>query len=244
MKILDPQAAVLTNVEVLAYLTDNPPRRPPSRPPNARQWVPSPDLRDHNTVVKEFHNYVSRISPHLLKYPRSTDRPSSSQSQTQAAMTRTMHPGTTSTEHEPTPLSRPNPTLSSPNDPTPLDRALRDLVLKLRPYGLTKAEVLTIVNLGIGLSAGESEDTAGGETNGHDEMMLDETPVVEEGQDGAGPGYGEEGGEEEGGAGEADYGALALFDAVIEEREERISDDDLVGILGIIRETLNENYTG
>jgi hypothetical protein len=37
---------------------------------------------------------------------------------------------------------------------------------------------------------------------------------------------------------------LALFDAVIEEREERISEDDLVAILGIIRETLGDGYRG
>ncbi|KAJ5390357.1 uncharacterized protein N7496_001425 [Penicillium cataractarum] len=226
MKILDPQAAVLTNVEVLAYLTANPPRRPPSRPPNARQWVPSPDLRDHNTVVKEFHNYVTRISPHLLKYPRYTDRPSSSHSQTQAAMTRTMRPNapteeTTSTPHQPT------------NESTPMDRAMRDLILKLRPYGLTKAEVLTIINLGIGLSAGESEDQTG-EANGEGVMDLDEDPAVN--------GEGEEGEEAE--EGEGDFGALALFDAVIEEREYRISNEDFVAILEIIRETLAENYRG
>lgn len=154
-----------------------------------------------------------------------------------------MRPSVTSTtELEPPTISR--QPLS--NEPTPLDRAIRSLIQKLRPYGLTKAEVLTIVNLGIGLSAGESEDlTAVGEANGHGEMMeVDETPVEGEGEEMAG-GDGAEGEEgEEGGATEADYGALALFDAVIEEREERISDDDLIAILGIIRETLNENYTG
>ncbi|KAJ5539696.1 hypothetical protein N7513_008028 [Penicillium frequentans] len=75
MRILDPQSAVLTNIEVLAYLTANPPRRSPDPPPNADRWVPSPDLRDHNTVVKEIHNYVTRISPHILKYPRYTPPP-------------------------------------------------------------------------------------------------------------------------------------------------------------------------
>ncbi|KAF3386135.1 hypothetical protein F1880_000236 [Penicillium rolfsii] len=232
MKILDPQAAVLTNVEVLAYLTANPPRRPPSRPPNARQWVPSPDLRDHNTVVKEFHNYVSRISPHLLKYPRFTSRPNSSHSQTQAAMTRTMRPSTTEVDTTstipPTPPSQ---------DATPMDHAIRELILKLRPYGLTKAEVLTIVNLGIGLSAGESEDHVG-DVNG--EGVMDVDGGHENGVNGM---EGGEEGEGEGGE-EADYGALALFDAVIEEREERISEEDLVAILGIIRETLGEGYSG
>ncbi|KAE8318473.1 hypothetical protein BDV41DRAFT_378324 [Aspergillus transmontanensis] len=58
MRVIDPQSAVLTNIEVLAYLTANPPRRPPNPPPNLRHWVPSPDLRDHNTVVKEVHTLL------------------------------------------------------------------------------------------------------------------------------------------------------------------------------------------
>lgn len=119
-----------------------------------------------------------------------------------------------------------------------MDHAIRELVLKLRPYGLTKAEVLTIMNLGIGLSAGESEDR-GGDVNGEGVMDVD-------GGHGHGA-NGEEGAEEEGegeGGEEADYGALALFDAVIEEREERISEEDLVAILGIIRETLGDGYRG
>jgi hypothetical protein len=122
-----------------------------------------------------------------------------------------------------------------------MDHAIRELVLKLRPYGLTKAEVLTIMNLGIGLSAGESEDQ-GGDVNGEGVMDVDggDGHVVNGGEHG-----GVDGGQGEGEGGEeADYGALALFDAVIEEREERISEDDLVAILGIIRETLTEHYRG
>ncbi|KAJ5174568.1 uncharacterized protein N7482_000445 [Penicillium canariense] len=229
MRILDPQTAVLTNIEVLAYLTSNPPHRPPSRPPNARQWVPSPDLRDHNTVVKEIHNYVARISPHLLKYPRYTARPTSSQSQSQAAMTRTMRPNAT-TEVDPSTLPPPVQSTES----TPMDHALRELISRLQPYGLTKAEVVTILNLGIGLSGGESDGPAG-EVGGDGEMEVDEAPAV----NGEGEADGEgEGGEDDG----ADYGVLALFDSVIEEREDRMSDEDLVAILGIIRETLSENY--
>lgn len=73
-----------------------------------------------------------------------------------------------------------------------------------------------------------------GEANGQGVMDLDEVPAVN----------GEGEGGEEGEEGEADYGALALFDAVIEEREYRISNEDLVAILGIIRETLTEHYRG
>ncbi|BAE60906.1 unnamed protein product [Aspergillus oryzae RIB40] len=70
MRVIDPQSAVLTNIEVLAYLTANPPRRPPNPPPNLRHWVPSPDLRDHNTVVKEVHTLLKSIftGTHTISY--------------------------------------------------------------------------------------------------------------------------------------------------------------------------------
>ncbi|KAJ5574082.1 uncharacterized protein N7459_008509 [Penicillium hispanicum] len=296
-KILDPQAAVLTNVEVLAYLSSNPPRRPPNPPPNSnpRQWVPSPDLRDHNTVVKEvrylyssssspipsypseslhgtaqgsstgtgaimhrsrqhhlnttqistsrpltnspitlqIHNYVSRISPHILRYPRHTLRPSSSASTTQAAMTGTMRPTTTT---GPTTSSNIPPPIPPP-EPTPLDRALRDLIMNLQPYGLTKAEVVMILNLGVGLTSASASAADG---TGDGEMDVDEEHAHVNGVNGDSNGNSEENGEaaEE----EADWGALALFESVVEEREERIRDEDVPVVLRIIRETLDENY--
>ncbi|PLB53244.1 hypothetical protein P170DRAFT_349793, partial [Aspergillus steynii IBT 23096] len=230
--IVDPQSAVLTNIEVLAYLTANPPRRPPNPPPNSRNWVPSPDLRDHNTVVKEIHNYISRLSPHVQDYPRYT--PAATQQAPQRA-----------------PL----------NEHMPIDDALRDLITQLQPYGLTKGEVLMIVNLGVGVQAppagegegeegegegeGEAEDGGQGDaemTNGTgtgtgEEMEVDGDADAEgghvEGAEGA-EGAGE--GEEE--VPEEDYGPLALLDTVIEERDERLSDADVRAVLAIIRETL------
>ncbi|KAK5800427.1 hypothetical protein VI817_002639 [Penicillium citrinum] len=228
MRILDPQSAVLTNVEVLAYLSANPPRRPPNPPPNARRnWVPSPDLRDHNTVVKEIHNYAARISPHLLRYPRFTSRPSSSASQSQAAMTGTLRTNGHSNQEGTTDTGA-SPIYSS--EPTPMDMATRDLIIKLRPYKLTKAEVVMILNLGLGVPSGDSGATAeNGVVNG-DSMDVDEAQANGDGE------------EQEDEEGEDDGGAMALFDTVIEEREGRISDEDVLTILGIIRETLHENY--
>lgn len=111
-----------------------------------------------------------------------------------------------------------------------MDMAIRDLIIKLRPYKLTKAEVVMILNLGLGVPSGDSGAPAeNGVANG-DGMDVDEAQTN---------GDGEEHEEEEG---EDDGGAMALFDTVIEEREGRISDEDVVTILGIIRETLNENY--
>ncbi|KAJ5588162.1 hypothetical protein N7537_010840 [Penicillium hordei] len=220
MRIIDPQAAVLTNVEVLAHLTSNPPRRPP---PSSGNWAPSPDLRDHNTVVKEIHNYASRLSPHLLRYPRYTARPSSSQSksQSQAAMTGTLRTSN-SASTEPDANSLPPPITSS--EITPMDTALRDLVVRLQPYGLTKAEVVMILNLGVGLSGNPATEEAAEEgANGEDAMEVD------------GEAEGEEGEEE-------DYTAVVLMDGVIEERELRLSDEDVKAILAIIKETLTADY--
>ncbi|GFF41338.1 hypothetical protein IFM61606_04345 [Aspergillus udagawae] len=221
MKIIDPQSAVLTNIEVLAYITANPPRRPPNPPPNSRNWVPSPDLRDHNTVVREIHNYIHRLSPHLLKYPAYIHgEPPQSQQQPSAAE-----------------AAAAPPTLPpvQPSTPTPIDLALRELVTRLKPFGLTKGEVVMIVNLGVGVDTSSGEPRAGeeeGEGGEQDQMEVDE---VEEGNEGVEEAGGESGG---GGLSEEDYGALALLDTVIEEREERLSEDDVAQILTIIRETL------
>ncbi|EAL92243.1 hypothetical protein KXX16_001762 [Aspergillus fumigatus] len=223
MRIIDPQSAVLTNIEVLAYITANPPRRPPNPPPNSRNWVPSPDLRDHNTVVREIHNYIHRLSPHLLKYPAYIHgEPPQSQQQPSSGESPTVPP-------------------VQPSTPTPMDLALRELVTRLKPFGLTKGEVIMIVNLGVGLdtsSAGARADGEEGEGGEQDGMEVDE---VEGGNEG-----GEEAGMESGGGGlsEEDYGALALLDTVIEEREERLSEDDVAQILAIIRETLGPGSKG
>ncbi|KAF9893159.1 hypothetical protein FE257_012571 [Aspergillus nanangensis] len=243
-EIIDPQSAVLTNVEVLAYLTANPPRRPPNPPPNSRHWVPSPDLRDHNTVVKEIHNYVSRLSPHLLNYPSATISTPHTSLQQQI-------------QHQQQQQSDPNilPPQPIDNTPTPLDNALRDLVVRLQPYGLTKGEVLTIVNLGVGVTppAATEEAEEGSDENADPEQQQgleaerdqdqaggeeEEEPHVngvEHQQNGDGMMDVEE---EAGETPEEDYGALALLDTVIEEREQRLSDADVAAILAIIRESL------
>ncbi|KAF3491432.1 uncharacterized protein GIQ15_00949 [Arthroderma uncinatum] len=186
MKVLDPQSATLSNVEVLAHLKLNPPRLPPAPIPNAKNFVPKPDLRDYNTVVKEYNDYVARLSPHLLSYPSF-----SSISAENAAS-----------------LDTPDKSI------TDLDVALRTLIASLKPFNLTKAEVLTIINLGVGLEAKPEGEAA------EDTVM----------QDGEG---------EDGGQG-IDYGALALLDTIIEDREERLADEDVAEILRIVRETLGK----
>ncbi|KAJ5286459.1 hypothetical protein N7524_001765 [Penicillium chrysogenum] len=214
MRIIDPQTAVLTNVEVLAYLTSNPPRRPP---PSSGNWAPSPDLRDHNTVVKE------PSLPHLLRYPRYTARPSSSQSksQSQAAMTGTLQ--TSNSENTEADVNSLPPAYPS-TETTPMDNALRDLVVRLQPYGLTKAEVVMILNLGVGVTGNTAAEGAGEEgANGGEAMEVDEEARGEEGE-------------------EDDYTAVVLMDSVIEERELRLSDDDVKAILAIIKETLTADY--
>ena len=120
--------------------------------------------------------------------------------------------------------SLPPPIPSS--ETTPMDTALRDLVVRLQPYGLTKAEVVMILNLGVGLSGNPAtEEAAEQGANGEDVMEVD----------GEAEGEGEEGEEE-------DYTAVVLMDGVIEERELRLSDEDVKAILAIIKETLTADY--
>lgn len=81
------------------------------------------------------------------------------------------------------------------------------------------------MNLGVGLDgAAASGDQEAQAEDGADVAMAD------------GDAAGEEAGEE--GLADEDYGALALLDTVIEEREERLSNEDVAQILKIIRETL------
>ncbi|KAI5282320.1 hypothetical protein KEM54_002848, partial [Ascosphaera aggregata] len=195
---------------VFAHVSLHPPRKPPQPPPNVVDYVPSPDLRDHNTVVKEFHNYVTRLSPHLLYYP-------------------SFYPSQTANQAEKTPPS----SASASTNPTSLDLAIKQLILDLKPFGLTKAEVLMILNLGVGLEnepnteQGESDVALGEAVEAASEQQQASSGDVGEGVEGEG----EEGGDK-------DYGALALLDTVIEDREERLSDEDIIQILKIIRSAL------
>lgn len=112
-----------------------------------------------------------------------------------------------------------------------MDHALRDLIIKLQPYGLTKAEVVMILNLGLGLTSPVDAENrnAEGYVNGDGGMEVEEehTNGVDAGENGEG---------------EDDYSAMALFDTVVEEREDRIADEDVSVILSIIKETLTEDY--
>lgn len=127
-----------------------------------------------------------------------------------------------------------------------MDKALRELITRLQPFALTKGEVLMIVNLGVGVGGkpapADDEGHEEEEESATDQMDVDNGanenhPV--NGDDTAEAVEGAEGGAEGGGEiPEEDYGALALLDTVIEEREERLSNEDVAQILRIIRETL------
>jgi hypothetical protein len=112
------------------------------------------------------------------------------------------------------------------SEQTPIDLALRDLITQLKPFGLTKAEVVMILNLGVGVTTSTDGENGEEMANGDGEMEVDEDGNAVNG----------EGGEEE------DFGAMAIFESVVEEREQRISDEDVQVVLGIIREVLTEHY--
>ena len=145
-----------------------------------------------------------------------------------------MRPDTNTDAHTTTP---PRP---APSEPTPMDKALRELIIRLQPYGLTKAEVVMILNLGVGLSAGSAENPDGEEmANGDGEMEVDQDAAVVNGEGGEGEGEENGEGEEEG---DDDTGALALFNTIVEELDSRIAEDQIPGILAIIREVLSQDY--
>jgi hypothetical protein len=128
------------------------------------------------------------------------------------------------------------------------------LVTRLQPYGLTKGEVLTIINLGVGLDRAGLVPTTNSSNNIHenqDVVMENGGAITETIESGEGVAQNEEEAEDQEaaaaaavgggeGEGEDDYGALALFDSVVEEREERLSDEDVTAILAIVRETLGK----
>jgi len=91
-----------------------------------------------------------------------------------------------------------------------------------------------ILNLGLGLSNNPGAEAEGGEEgiNGDGAMEVDE-------QNGEGEGAGQDGEPEQS---QEDYTAEVLLDAVVEERELRLSDDDMRAIFAIIRDTLTADY--
>lgn len=118
-----------------------------------------------------------------------------------------------------------------------------------------------VVNLGVGLGNGPPADEYGqeqdqmevdGDVNGDAGMNGEQGDGEEDGNETGAYAEGGEageaeaqdgvaGGDEEGeGLAEEDYGALALLDTVIEEREERLSTTDVGKILAIIRECLGQ----
>ena len=93
---------------------------------------------------------------------------------------------------------------------------MRDLQLKLQKYELTKTEVLSLINLGIGLQVSQSQDATAEQVNG--EVNGDATTN--------GDGIKHEEGENE--EEEAEEGAESglnqlLFSLVVEEADERFA---------------------
>jgi hypothetical protein len=192
-------------------------------------------------VLFKFHDYVTRISPHLLKYPNF--RPNAAQTRAAAADAAN---------------NRANGTT------TPLDAAIRSLISRLAPYQLTKSEVLVMMNLGIGLDSAQADRPAGADGEEEEEEQLEGISAEQQngveaggtaaegsqaGEDAVMQDYGDEvevdgdaneadGEGGEGGISEDDYGAMAILNTVIEDRAERLTDEEVVDILNILRETM------
>jgi hypothetical protein len=106
-------------------------------------------------------------------------------------------------------------------EPTPLDKAIPALIKELLPFGLTKAEVMMMINLGLGLKRKEKLSADAMETD--------------KGEENSGENEGE--GEEE----EDDlFKDQPIIDTVIEDFGERLDDEQLVSIVTIMRKHLGK----
>jgi hypothetical protein len=185
-------------------------------------------------TIKQIHNYVDRISPHLLNYPRYTDSappPQEQQQQPEQHQQEEHHEeqeeeeqqeeegqeGQEQEEEEQqdAPPERATPYIQ-PAEPTPLDNALRTLVQELEPYRLTKGEILMLINLGVGLKSPNPLAEDGGVAETVEEQQQEE--------------------EED----ELDFTTRAIINSAIEEQEERFSDEDVLAIVTIVRNTLGK----
>jgi hypothetical protein len=88
------------------------------------------------------------------------------------------------------------------------------VVQELAPYNLTKGEVIMLINLGVGVKQKKATDGDAMDVNG-------------EGQEAA-----ENGGEDD------MYGHKALLSTIVEEMEERLSEEDMMSIFRIMDENL------
>lgn len=98
-----------------------------------------------------------------------------------------------------------------PTEPTPADDALRKVVRELAPYNLTKGEVMMLINLGVGVKQKKTSDENAMDVNGEE------------------------------GAGEEEddmYGHQALLSTIVEEMDERLSEEDIMNIFRIMNENL------
>lgn len=105
-----------------------------------------------------------------------------------------------------------------------------------------------VVNLGIGLDPNVGNENGDEQTNGIGAADGDGDVEMSGGGGGgdatnvageAAPVDGEDAGAEE--VDDNEYGARALIDTVIEDREERLSDEDIGEILKIVRDVFGEN---
>jgi hypothetical protein len=97
-----------------------------------------------------------------------------------------------------------------PTEPTPADNALRKVVQELAPYNLTKGEVMMLINLGVGVKQRKATDENAMDVNGEGE------------------------GEQE----DDMYGHQALLSTIVEEMDERLSEEDMTNIFRIMNENL------
>ena len=178
MKVVDPQAALLTNSEVYNFLKSNSPRKPDKKS-GAYDTV---RLQDYLNIRKDFERYIDLTAPHIKDYP-------------------------------------------------PPEEFLNGVVKRFRKYDLTKTEVLTLINLGLGMPRSRPVKVKAF-ANGHTEVANAEKDGSDEAQDQM----------LEEGTDEPNY--RALVDCVIESVGERFAGEagelKLEEIITVLKECIGE----
>ena len=169
MKVLDPQCALLTNAEVQQFLKSKPARKPEE----VVGAYPQTNFTGLDTVLKD----VSQARPHM-----------SSTTIARIASTLTGRKfNTYSDEITPHVTNQP-----------PLDKWITVLIKKLKPYELTKTEVMNLINMGVGLRTPAQQGQVNGETNGESGEPDEDVEMARD---------------------------VQFFKVAVEEAEERFSDD-------------------
>jgi len=200
MKILDPSSAPLPLVELHRFLSTQKQHRKPD--PKIGGY-PVPNIRGYRSITKEFNAYLDGICPHVKELP----------SLETGWMERVIRC-----------LSLPR----RPDGPQSEKKGVDEDVQY--GYGLTKGEVLMIVELGLGMKPPGGAGSAVDEVE--NEIMVEDGGEEEQEE--------EQGGQDGLAVEEQEASDTQVLRAVVEELDERLSEEEISEMLRRIRKIVVE----